>query len=281
MVRPKIVITRPRAQAEPLAQRLRAAGHDAVVLPLLEIGPVADAAPLRAALAALPSYALVAFVSPNAIDAAFAHLAGGAGAATAAAGGEGGAIAPALAPGVRWPAHVAVAVVGEGSRSALERHGIDPALRVHCPPPDGPSDSEHLLATLDLAALRGQKVLLIRGQGGRELMADAFRAAGAQVDVVAAYSRRIPALTPDLSTQLHDLLAETNTWIITSSEALRGLMTLVQQCPQPDLVSKLQQQQFLVPHARIEQTARALGLPSVTLTASGDEGVFAALQSRV
>lgn len=281
MVRPKIVITRPRAQAEPLAQRLRAAGHDAVVLPLLEIGPVADDGPLRAALAVLPSYALVAFVSPNAVDAAFAHLAGGAGAAAAAGGGEGGATAPALAPGFRWPAHVAVAVVGEGSRSALERHGLDPAVPVHCPPPDGPSDSEHLLATLDLAVLRGQKVLLIRGQDGRELMADGFRAAGAQVDVVAAYTRRIPTLTPDLSTQLHDLLADTNTWIITSSEALRGLVTLVQQCPQPDLVSKLQQQQFLVPHARIEQTARALGLPSVTLTASGDEGVFAALQSRV
>lgn len=277
----KVIITRPRAQAEPLAQRLRAAGHDAVELPLLDIGPVADDAPLRAALAALPSYALVAFVSPNAIDAAFALLAGGVGAATAAASGAGGVTAPPLAPGVKWPVHVAIAVVGEGSRAALERHGLGPSVRVHCPPADGPSDSEHLLATLDLPALRGQKVLLIRGQDGRELMADGFRAAGARVDVVAAYTRRIPMLTPELSAQLCDLLVETNTWIITSSEALRGLVALVQQCPQPDLVSKLQQQQFLVPHARIEQTARALSLPRVTLTASGDEGVFAALQSRV
>jgi uroporphyrinogen-III synthase len=251
-----VVITRPRAQAEPLASRLRGAGFATQVLPLLEIAPLDDDAKLRAALAELAAYALVAFVSPNAIDAAFAHV-------------------------PHWPAGVDIAVLGEGSRAALERHGLPAGVRVHCPPNGDPSDSEHLLAALDLAPLRGRKVLIVRGQSGRELMADGFRAAGAEVTTVAAYTRQVPPLTLELRIRLRDLLAQPNTWVITSSEALRGLAALAAAAGLPDHVAKLQQQHFFVPHARIALTARELGLPLVTLTASGDEGVFAALQSRV
>src|SRR3712207_5604492 len=94
-----VVITRPRGQAEALAQRVAALGRQAVLFPLLDILPLEDDAPLKAALAQLPDYAMAAFVSPNAIDAVFA-----------------------AAP--KWPRGLAFAVVGEGSRAALARHGI-------------------------------------------------------------------------------------------------------------------------------------------------------------
>jgi uroporphyrinogen-III synthase len=96
---------------------------------------------------------------------------------------------------------------------------------------------------------------------------------------VAAYRRSIPELTPALERQLRSLLAGSQQWVVTSSEALRGLDRMVRAMG-PDCVAKLQRQQFIVPHARIEQTARSLGLPRVMLTGSGDEGVFAALQSQ-
>ncbi len=67
---PPVVITRPRAQAGPLTQRVTELGRTAIVFPLLEIQPLPDPAPLRAALQDLSAYALVVFVSPNAIDAA-------------------------------------------------------------------------------------------------------------------------------------------------------------------------------------------------------------------
>ena len=93
-----VVITRPLAQARPLAARVAALGREVELLPLLEIAPLPDQAGLRAALERLcapePAYAMVAFVSPNAIDAAFAHI-------------------------KQWPAGVTAAVVGEGSRLAL------------------------------------------------------------------------------------------------------------------------------------------------------------------
>lgn len=258
-----VVITRPAAQAGTLAARIAASGRDVALLPLLEIAPLADPAPLQAVLAGLAGYAMVAFVSPNAIDAAFAHI-------------------------TRWPDGVTLAVLGEGSRAALAAHGITPANATIVSPADtAHSDSEHLLQTLDLAALRGRRVLIVRGEQGRELMADGLRAAGAEVTVVAAYRRAVPALTPALADQLRGLLAQSNDWIITSSEALRGLVGLLEQLGRQEnaganvskYVVMMQQQHLIIPHARIAETASHLGFTRLTLTGSGDERLLAALQS--
>ena len=249
-----VVITRPLAQAGSLATAVAALGRTPVLLPLLEIAPLADQSGLHAALAGLADYALVAFVSPNAIDAAFAHV-------------------------ERWPRQVALAVLGEGSRAALARHGLDAGNATILGPLDPTrSDSENLLASLDLAALAGKKILIVRGDSGRELMADAFRAAGAEVSVVPAYRRSVPALSPELAARLRALLDGPNDWIITSSEALRGLFDLLRQLDEV-LVEQMQQQHVIVPHARIAATAQALGLTRVTLTGSGDERLLAAIQS--
>jgi uroporphyrinogen-III synthase len=251
-----VVITRPRQQAEPLARAVAALGRTPLILPLLDISPLADEAPLRAVLADLRRYALVAFVSPNAVDAAFAHIAA-------------------------WPPEVALAVVGEGSRAALARHGIESGrYRIHAPRDPARSDSEHLLQALDIDALRGRRVLVVRGETGREVLPDALRAAGVDVETVAAYRRAVPVLDPDLAASLRTLLAAPNDWIITSSEALRGLAGLVAQLDGGASVAKLQQQHLIVPHARIAETASALGFNAVTLTGSGDERLLAALQSR-
>lgn len=251
-----VVITRPRAQADALARQVAALGREAVVLPLLEIFPLPDQTSLRAALADLKRYAMVAFVSPNAIDAAFAHI-------------------------QAWPRAVTLAVLGEGSRGCLARHGIDEGNATIVSPRDpARSDSENLLQTLDLAQLAGKEVLIVRGESGRELMADGLRAAGAIVSTVAAYRRSVPPMSEPLRAQLTALLERDNDWIITSSEALRGLVALVGQLGSPEAVSKMQQQHLIVPHARIAETAATLGLTRITLCGSGDERLLAALQSR-
>jgi len=258
--RPAVVITRPRQQAGALAQAVAALGRTPVLLPLLEIAPLDDPAPLRVALADLVDSAdpaaLVAFVSPNAIDAAFAQI---------------GA----------WPLSVPVAIVGEGSRAALARHGVaSPAYTIFSPADSAHSDSEHLLASLDLAALKGRRVLIVRGDGGRELLADALRAAGARVEAVTAYRRSVPVLDQELGARLRALLAQPNDWIITSSEALRGLARLVEQLDPAGGMGALRAQRLIVPHARIAASARALGLMQVTETGSGDARLLAALQSQ-
>ncbi len=250
-----VVITRPLGQADLLAQRVAGIGRTAVVFPLLEIHPLADTKPLQAVLKNLSSFAMVAFVSPNAIDAVFA-----------------------LQP--TWPRMVAIAVMGEGSRSALARHGVTPLnARIISPLDPERSDSHTLLQALDLDTLRGKNVLIVRGQTGRELLGDELRAAGIRVVQVAAYRREAPLLDEARRAQLLRLLETGSDWLVTSSEALRILMQMVKHIAGAAGVAKMQQQRIIVPHARIAETAQMLGFTAVTLTGSGDERLLAALQS--
>jgi uroporphyrinogen-III synthase len=249
-----VVITRPLEQAGALAQRVTDLGREAVLFPLLEIHPLTDPAPLVAALRDLDSYAMVAFVSPNAIDAAFAVL-------------------------PHWPRGPSLAVMGEGSRSALARQGVTAANTTIVSPCDsGRTDSQTLLDALDLDALRGKRILILRGETGRDLLGDALRTAGVQVTQIAAYRRCAPVLDQARSGRLRQLLESRNDWIVTSSEALRILMQMVEQVAGAAGVAKMQHQNLIVPHVRIQETARRLGFHEVTLSGSGDERLLAALQ---
>lgn len=251
-----VVITRPIKQARPFAQRVAALGRNAIVFPLLEIQPLPDDAALRAALADLAGYAMVAFVSPNAIDATFNVMRS-------------------------WPKGVALAVIGEGSRLALAWHGVTSANACIVSPLDpARTDSETLLDALDLQALQGKRLLIVRGETGRELLGDALRGAGIDVVQVAAYRRTAPALDEARCAQLIELLNSKNDWIVTSSEALRNLLQMAEQVSGNDGVAKILQQRIIIPHMRIAETARVLGFQQMTLTGSGDEQLLAALQFR-
>ncbi|MFI4940180.1 MAG: uroporphyrinogen-III synthase [Burkholderiales bacterium] len=255
-----VVITRPLAQSAVLAQHVVALGRQAVVFPLLEICPLADSAPLREVLANLADYAMVAFVSPNAIDAAFAHLS-------------------------TWPAGVAIAVMGEGSRAALARHGLtDSNATIFSPRNSERTDSETLLETLletlNFNTLHSRKILIVRGESGRELLADQLRGHGLEVTQVAAYRRAAPEWNDARRQQLEALLECQNDWIVTSSEALHILVAMTGQMNSSGSVVKMQQQRMIVPHARIAETAHSLGFLDVVLTGSGDERLLAALQSK-
>ncbi|MFZ6645433.1 uroporphyrinogen-III synthase [Undibacterium sp. TJN25] len=258
-----VVITRPAAQAQGLATRVAAIGRKPLVFPLLEILALDDATELQAVLADLTTYSLVAFVSPNAIDAAFAYLA-------------------------EWPAGISIGVMGEGSRAALAAHGVTEANATILSPVDArKTDSETLLAVLDLNALKTGKVLIVRGETGRELLADALRAEGIAVTQVAAYRRRAPEFTAARRQQFCAMLKQGNDWIVTSSEALRTLLNWAGQLGDgdgtapgsADAVAEMQQQHLIVPHVRIAETATLLGFQSITLTGSGDEHLLVALQS--
>lgn len=255
MTRPLVVITRPLAQAQELAQRTQLLGRSVALFPLLDILPLPDPAPLRAALRELERYALLAFVSPNAIDAA-------------------------LSVQPDWPVSVPLAVVGEGSRAALARHGLTAdRYTIHSPRNRDRTDSETLLEELDLPSLAGKDVLIIRGETGRELLGDALRNANVRVTTVAAYRRQAPALTPAKRAELQHLLHGQNDWVVTSSEALRFWMQMVEQLDDAEGVAKMQQQRLIVPHVRIVEIAHSFGFSKIIQSRSGDDGLLAALQS--
>lgn len=249
-----VVITRPLRQASALAQRIRAAGREAVIFPLLEILPLPDQTQLQAALDRLGDYALVAFVSPNAIDAAFAARRD-------------------------WPHDIALAVMGEGSRAALATHGLTAENATIFSPSDRiRTDSQTLLEALDLEALSGKRVLILRGESGRELLADSLRARGVEVDQVAAYRRQAPVPDAAGRARLLQLLDADAQWVLTSSEAIRIGLSLAFDAGGEAAVRKWQSQSLVVPHARIAETARQLGFINILQTDSGDDAIVAALQ---
>ncbi|WP_087688628.1 uroporphyrinogen-III synthase [Pandoraea sp. PE-S2R-1] len=306
-----VILTRPDGQSGALAAALQAQGIDSFAFPLLHIAAQADAAALAAldtALNDLCAYALAVFVSPNAVAHALSRLVflkssagatsvntgatGATGAKRAnAATGAAGAVASATA---YWPVSLPVAVVGPGSAQALADAGISPPQHHVIVPPGGPDarfDSEALLAELDVAALAGRRVLIVRGDGGRELLADTFRAAGAQVDIVSAYTRRAPAPDSAVWAALEARLTSSVpcAWVLTSSEAVRHLATMlaarygtqegVHTPGTPHVLAQILAAPCFTSHARIADAARAAGFDRITQCAAGDENLLAALKT--
>ncbi|MCX4158926.1 MULTISPECIES: fused uroporphyrinogen-III synthase HemD/membrane protein HemX [Paraburkholderia] len=263
-----VVITRPAGQSNELIAQLAAAGVAVLDFPLIDIAPVTDEAPLRAALASLERYALVVFVSPNAVDHAFARS------------------------DAIWPHALPIGVVGPGSVQALARHGVAaPAYTIISPPSVADDDtarfdSEGLFAAIDTAlgatSLEGKRVLIVRGDGGREWLADRLREAGAEVETVAAYRRLVPEPSIGGWARVHALLAGApHAWLLTSSEGVRNLHELAQEHLTAEEITQLKHANLVTPHPRIAQTARALGFDSITVSGAGDERIARALLAAV
>lgn len=263
------VITRPAGQSASLLARLAEEGIDALEFPLIAIGPAEDEAPLREAFAALDRYALVVFVSPNAVDHAFARY------------------------GAIWPHALPIGVLGPGSVAALARHGVAaPAYRVISPAQASSDDdaarfdSEALFAAIGAAlgerALEGKRVLIVRGDGGREWLAERLREAGAEVQPVAAYRRIVPEPSIAAWDRVHGLLAgKPHAWLVTSSEGVRNLDELAREHLTAGELAALRRAPLVTPHPRIAETARGLGFDSITVSGAGDERIVRALRAAV
>lgn len=241
-----IVVTRPQAQSAALAAAIVAAGGTPLVLPLLEISALEDLQPLQQAATSLANYALAVFISPNAVDYSL----------------------PTLLAGKSWPQGVIPVAIGQGTVKTLAVHGIS-----GCVVPQNTFDSESLLTLPELqeAAVRGKRIVILRGDGGRELLADTLRARGAEVDCVSCYRRSAPAgFAPWLQAwQAGKLDAVT----VSSSEGLRYLLAGLD----VQGLEYLQQTPVFVPHARIAESAHAAGLQQVVLTNPADAGILEGL----
>jgi uroporphyrinogen-III synthase len=233
----RVVVTRPAAQAAEWVDALRSRGLDAVALPLLDIEPLPDPAPLRAAWSTLAQQDLVMFVSANAVQQFFA-----------------------AAPGP-WPQGVLAGSTGPGTSAALRRLGVPAALLVE-PAADAPRfDSEALwqrLAGRDPRDWRGRRALIVRGEDGRDWLADALRGAGAEVGFLAAYRRAAPRWNEAERAQLAAACAtpHEHLWLFSSSEAVRHLATLA---PRADWSCAI----AAASHPRIAATVRAAGFGQV------------------
>ena len=248
----RVIVTRPAAQAAEWVARLGALGIDAQALPLIGIAPAPDAAAVTIAWATLAQHQLVVLVSPNAARHFFA----------------------ARPAGTHWPEGVLAASTGPGTTEALRGFNV-PAAQIVAPADDAAQfDSEALWAQLAPRSWRGASVLIVRGDGGRDWLAESLRGQGAQVHALAAYHRVAPLLTPAQQELLDAALAspQQHLWLFSSSEAIDHLAAMA-----PG--AGWSQAHAIATHPRIAARAQQLGITRVAASRPDPDSVAACIQS--
>jgi uncharacterized protein HemX/uroporphyrinogen-III synthase len=233
------VVTRPAGQAGPLASLIEASGGRALRFPAIEIQDIEGwSAP------ELAGFDLAVFVSPTAAHKALEKIAA-------------------------WPPGLRAAAVGRGTQRELERRGVGEVLA-----PDAGADSEALLALPELQDMAGKRVVVFRGQGGRELLGETLSARGAQVEYAECYRRARP------QADAAPLLAawergEVDAVTVSSAEGLDNFLALLGERGR----QLLERTPLFATHARVASHARSLGIQEAIVGGPGDDELHAQLMA--
>ena len=245
----RVLVTRPRDQAENLVRLIEARGGEAIRFPGIEIAEPQDTQALLAVIERLRDFALAIFISPNAVNRAMNLI--------LARGG--------LPPALR------AACVGRGSARELKHFGIENVIV-----PQGRFDSEALLELPELQAVSGKRIVIFRGDGGRELLGDTLKARGAEIEYAECYRRVRPHtdMTPLLRRWAR---GEIDIVSVTSVDGLHNLFDMVGKAGRHWLIRT----PIIVVSERMVEVCRELGFktePRVAATAS-DEAILEAIQA--
>jgi uroporphyrinogen-III synthase len=236
-----VIVTRPQRPAAAFAAKLAALGARPLIWPAIVILPPDDPSQLAHVHAHLDDYDIAIFVSANAVE----------------YGGR---------PNRPWPPQVRVYAPGQGTVDALAAAGV-PDARM----PDTTWDSEGLLELPELANVQGKRIVIFRGEGGREFLGSSLRARGATVEHVPCYRRVAPQSGAEgLIEAMREGRAHALT--LTSAEGLDNLINAVGLEGRAYLTAL---PVFCV-HPRIAERAREYALPAVEAS-GGDAGLIAGL----
>jgi uroporphyrinogen-III synthase len=247
--KPRLLVTRPVAQATHLCSLLEADGFEAIRFPSIEILDPPSLYELEALSEELDNVDLAVFVSVNAVQKGVEFI----------------------LDRRDWPEHTAIATVGARSAEALLPYGLSTDYV-----PEHQFNSEALLAMDELQDMSGQRVVIFRGNGGREHLYDSLLDRGAEVDYVEVYRRTCPVADEAALQVLLEpgyLAAVT----ITSNETLQNLFDMVGAAGQPQLLEL----PLIVVGERQAALARQLGFSKPPLQAANAsaEAIVAAAQA--
>ncbi len=247
-IKPLCLNTRPAHQSRSLTESLQQQGFRVVEFPTIEISESSNADQLADLSSSLAEYDIALFVSRNAVDYAFRYFSA-----------------------ADLPAQLQMGVIGKGSWQALREQGVESKII-----PATSYDSEGLLAAQNLQQVNNKKIIIFRGQAGRNLLGDTLRERGARVDYCEVYTRGIPdypaqAFGNRIGSQFPDVA------IFTSAEGLRNCFDLLQ----AQELQQLKRIPWLLISERMRETANNLGHNGSIIIArnASDEGILQALQA--
>lgn len=269
---PCVVITRPLRQAHAFAGILRRNGIDSINVPLLDIVSFHENNPddaqwvrqIKNRILDLDNYQKIIFVSQNAVE----H-------------------------GMQWiddywpqlPTGIEFFAIGETTANLLSGYGV--AVENIATSKEGDMTSEVLLRHPALQSVVDEKILILRGVGGRGHLADILRERGARVDYCEVYQRRIPADAQSKLLQWINNCHATDRYLLVfhSGETWNyfcELLQKIQAAGKDDLMSKLTPMPILVPSARVEAQVNAAGFRHTILAKNAtDEAMTQAINNYI
>lgn len=229
----KILVTRPIRQAVVLVELIEQQGGEAIVFPVIEIMAI-DVKQWGEWNPQQTNW--LVFVSRNAVE----HFLQGS--------------------SQTLPAHIKLAAAGDGTAQTMRENGLTVDLQ-----PELSNGSEGLLQLPEWQQMDQQHVVIVRGEGGRELMADTLRARGAKISYLEVYRRQLPTVASKLQQQ-----ACSADWLTaTSANGVTNLLSLLStSCPQ------ILQKPLLVVSERIKDFALEQGFKQVHVSLDASDGAI-------
>jgi uroporphyrinogen-III synthase len=232
-----VLVTRPERQSASLCELIAARGGRPIPFPALTILPAADPQSVAAQLKGSGPFDIAVFVSPNAVRYSLELL-----------------------DGAPLPGNPRIAAVGKGTARALEAAGLSPNVL-----PRERFDSEALLEMDELRELKHQRVLIVRGNGGRALLGETLQQRGADVVYSEVYRREPPSV--DAGPLLERWIDEVQVVTVTSVETLENLAAILGRQGK----ELLEATPLVVISERIGDRARALGHEKIILARRAED----------
>jgi len=239
-----ILNTRPAHQQAALTALLEGDGARVLPFPVIEIA--ASGAPPPATL----DHDILLFVSRNAVEHGLD-----------------------LIDAARLPATTLFGVIGAATRAALIERLGDPGDRLIT---SEPYNSEALLEAGALQRVAGKRILILRGQAGRNLLGDELAARGARVEYCEVYRRELPPRDPAAFDRLASGRFPTLV-ILTSNEGMHNLFELVA----PAAAERLRGVAWLLISERMRESALKLGHNGriVIAQSASDDGIWRTIRA--
>lgn len=233
-----VLVTRPQHQAAEMAQMIEEAGGKALLFPSIEIQSLRDNPHVQQTFAQINQYDMLIFTSANAVMQAQQVL-------------QSMGCAP-------ESVEAQIAVIGKATQAAAKQAGFKVGIQ-----PQQGFNSAALLALPQMQLVSNQRILLVRGQSGLEVLAETLRERGAIVDYAEVYCRAVPVT--DSGLQRHQLSQHWADYgitdiIVTSNESLQNLYDMLDM-PAQEAMLKVH---LLVPSKRCVTLANSLGFERIT-----------------
>jgi len=278
----RVIITRPAGDASTWVEALQAAGHQALALPLIEVGPATHLEPVVQAWTQWAEFQAVMFVSAQAVRYFFDSQ-------------------PA---GSTWANGPRCWATGPGTHKALRQAGV-PEACIDSPAADAAQfDSEALWQRVAVQVKAGRPVLIVRGHDvcadavvaesavainvaqaepsvaphaplsgtGRDWLAQQLQAAGASAQFVVAYERRAPVWSAQQKAQATEAAMDGSVWCFSSSQAIEHLAHALP-------AQSWAKARCIATHPRIAQTARSLGFGEIQISKPSLADLLVSLES--